>query len=261
MVSISLLTEVLWFISLLGNALTAVKLQHLGLWRVYRYFFPYLCFRTLRSTILFLLTNAGARNAYSWTWVLTEPLLWAFYVLVALELYWLALRNYPGIYTMSRWMLTSGLVVGVSISTLSLWLTWGQAPEHSRVLGYYIMIERGIDSTLVIFLLVLAAFLAWYPVAVTRNALRHTAVYSIYFLSSTGAMLARHLLGAPVSATVNTVLMAIASVCSLLWFFLFTRQGEELSLSLRERISGVSEEALVEHLRALNTTLARAGQR
>ena len=83
MASISL-DWVLRVLSLLGSALTAYKLYHTGLYRRYPVFFAYFLFRVPNVAGTFAV---GARSdAYAWFWILTEPVLWVFYVLMVVEL-------------------------------------------------------------------------------------------------------------------------------------------------------------------------------
>ncbi len=260
MVAATGLSGLLWVVTILAGALTVAKLYKLQLHRVYRVFWLYLAVRTARSALFYFLL-ADRPSAYSWAWLLTQPFMWAFYVLIVLELFSLVLQDFPGIYTFSRRVLAAGLVVGVALSAASLWLTSGPAPVKFPVLRFYTMIERGVDTSLVIFLLILAAFLSWYPVPLRRNALAHTIVYCVYFISSTAVLLIRDRVGPQVYAIVNTGVLAISSLCAIAWLFLFSRQGEVRKTSLRSSVRTGDAERAVEQLSALNRSLTRTGRR
>ncbi len=250
--------HIFWLITIAGGAVTAVKLYWLGLHRVYQFFFTYLALRTLRSGGMWFLEPH--RNLYGWTWVLTQPLVWLFYVLIVLELYSLVLRSFRGIYTMSRWLLAAGLGLGVGISALSFLATRTNAAERSPVLQYYTMIERGLDVSLVIFLLVLVAFLAWYPVPLNRNTLAHAIVYCVFFVSDSAVLLIRNLGGSAVNPAVNVGVLGISSLCVILWAVLFTRRGEERKAALLHAFPPGEEARLIGQLAALNRTLTRSGR-
>ncbi len=250
-------TSALWLLTVLGGAAAVIQLYRFDLHAVYPYFFAYLALRTLRSAALFIFLKPNTA-AYGWIWVLTQPLVWIFYVLILLELYALVLRGYRGIYTLSRWLLALGLASGVAVSMASYWLAHPNGPEKSPVLQYYVMVERGVDSTLVIFLFVLIAFLVWYPVPLSRNVRRHAMVYSVFFLSTSAALLARHVFGAEVNHAVNTALLGISSLCTVLWCFVFSPRGEEVSEPLRLQAEAADGRRLVEQLGALNRSLSRS---
>src|SRR5262245_30775295 len=84
----------------------AVHLTWNGLYKRYRILFFFLCLQVARSVALFVASQtAHPRNAYSWTWVCTEPLISLSYILVVSELYTLVLQNYKGLQTVGRWIL------------------------------------------------------------------------------------------------------------------------------------------------------------
>jgi len=248
----------LWLVTILAGALTVARLYRLGLHRVYRFFFWYLALRTLRSGVLLFLRSWPA--AYGWAWVLTQPLVWVLYVLIVLELYSLAFKDFRGIYTVSRRLMAGALGLAVCISALSFLATRANPVERYPVILYYTLIERGIDLSLVVFLFILAGFLVWYPVPLSRNALAHTMVYCVFFLSDTAALLIRNVLGTQVNRSVNTGILAISSLCVLLWLFLFTREGETRKAALRHRVPPEEALRLIEQLRELNTSLSRSAR-
>jgi hypothetical protein len=253
------LQRVLWVVTILAGVLTVARLYRLDLHRIYRYFWIYLALRTARSAFLYFLADRS--SDYAWTWVLTQPLVWILYVLIVLELYSLVFGEYPGIYTLSRWVLSGGLIVAVALSAASFWLTSAAPPDNAPVIRYYTLIERGVDSSLVIFLLILVAFLAWYPVPLRRNALAHSIVYCVFFISNTGVLLVRNIAGLQVHEMVNTGVLAISSICVLAWLFLFSREGETRKASLRNYFQPGDEMRAIEQLGALNRSLTRAVQR
>src|ERR1700730_11183971 len=95
------LVSFLKIVSLAGSALTALKLFKSGLYRRYRVFFAYFVFRLVDSIWPFFLDLNSPKYFYSW--VLTEPVLWVFYLLMVFELYRLVLENHKGLYTLGQW--------------------------------------------------------------------------------------------------------------------------------------------------------------
>src|SRR3989442_7890114 len=107
------LVLVLRVLSLLGSGLTAYKLYRTGLYRRYPIFFAYFVFRVPNGTWPFLLDIKSP--AYQKVWMLTEPLLWAFYILLVFELYRLAFEEYKGHYTPGPWAMYGRNAIPVAI--------------------------------------------------------------------------------------------------------------------------------------------------
>src|SRR5437868_5041108 len=89
------------------GSLAAFRLYCQSLHRRYRFLFIFLCFQVIRSLGLLAISTwwrPHPRNAYAWTWLRTEPVVWLLYILVVLELYALVLQKYKGLQTVGRWV-------------------------------------------------------------------------------------------------------------------------------------------------------------
>jgi hypothetical protein len=119
------------------------------------------------------------------------------------------------------------------------------------------LIERALLLSLVIFLLLLLAFLSRYPITLSRNVLSHSIIYTVFFLSSSVSFLARSLLGWEVARPVNTLFMAISCACVLAWAGFLRARGE---VETRSGIhwGAAEEQRLINQLNSLNATLLRA---
>ena len=245
-------------LTLVGCLLTAVKLYVTGLYRRYPMFFLLFVFQ-IPNTIWPLFIE-GRSDAYAYVWSATEPLTWLLYVLVVLELYRLVLNKHKGLYSLGRWMMYLAIVVAVAISILSLIPHFSPAtPQHTRLLRYIYAVDRGVSSSLAIFILLILLFLSRYPVHLSRNVLTHTALYSVYFLSGILGMLLSAIVGLHIYDSVNVLLTGITSVCTFAWFFLLTTKGEEVETTIP--IFGPDyERRALQQLEALNATLMKASR-
>jgi hypothetical protein len=240
-------------------AILLLKLSRQQLCPAYRFFSWYLGFHLARGVLLSTLPYNT--DAYGWVWLLSAPVLWLLYVLVVLELYSLVLRNYKGIATLSRWTLMGALGISIVLSALSLVADMSHAAQRYPVILYFNAVERGVVSSLAIFLLLITGFLTWYPVPLSRNVIVHSIVYSIYFLSMTMGLLWRNVTGHAVNNTVNLVLLAVSVSCLLVWILFLNRQGEETTVVLRQHWRPEQEEQLVERLSAINAMLLRSARK
>jgi hypothetical protein len=257
----------IWWLPILGYLLLALKMWRTGLARTYRFFTAYLVFHVLRASLLVALSSLHASNApfatkaYSWTWVLTQPILWFLYILVVLELYGLVLQNYKGLASLGRWVLMGGLFLALLISGLTLPADLSNAGERFPILRYFSAIGRGVDSSLVVFLLLITAFLAWYPVPLNRNILVHCGIYAVYFMSESMAQLIRNLTGSDATPAMNVVLSAVAVLCVSVWLIFLNPQGETKKVSVRIRWSSADEQLLIDKLGTVNSSLLRASRK
>jgi len=249
----------LWTLAICAYAILLLKLSSHKLCGAYRFFCLYLGFRIARSVLLSTLTYGT--NTYFQVWAVSAPVLWLLYVLVVLELYSLVLRNYKGIATLGRWTLMGALGLSILLSALSLVADMSNATDSNRMILYFNAVERGVVSSLVIFLLLITGFLAWCPVPLSRNVIVHSVVYSVYFLSMTMGLLWRNVTGHAVNNTVNLVLLAVSVSCLLVWILFLNRQGEQTTVVLRQHWRPEQEELLVGRLSAINATLLRSARK
>lgn len=249
-----------WFqvFALAGFALTVVKLYKTKLYTRYRKFFLLFLFQIPNSIWPLLIDTSSPLYAYFWA--ATEPFIWALYWMVVLELYELVLANHRGLYSLGRWILYGAMAISVFISILSLLPHLTQAiPQSSRWLGYFFATERGVYSTLAIFIFLILLFLSQYPVRLSRNVLVHTVLYSAYFLSGTLATLLHSVFGHRLSTEVNLFVTGVTTVCTFLWFILLTPKGEEVQTSM-PLFGPEHEKRALRQLDDLNATLLKAGR-
>lgn len=246
-------------ISLLLTAVTAFRLYQLRLHRKYRFFFSYLIFSFLQSGGSLLLDSRS--KAYFLGWVATEPVVWFLYIQVIFELYWLILHDYKGIYTMGRRMVQVALLISIAISAASLISSWRSSFEYSRIILYYTMIERGVIFSLVIFLVLTLLFIAWYPVALSRNVMVYCVVYTVYFLSHTMGLLALNLTGQQITPLINNAMGGVTVLCFVTWLVLLSAKGEARKVALRFEWSAEQEQRMVKQLSAINSSLLRAARK
>ena len=180
MPSVQAIVECLSWLTIAGYVVLYLRLRRQELHRVYRMFAAYVLFRTARSVALATLPPVWyavhqqpytpyGNNVYGWLWALTEPIVWILQVLVVLELYSLVLQNHKGIASLGRWTVLAGLTIAVVLSSITLPSELSHSAEKYAILRCFFLANRGVDASLVLFLLFITAFLAWFPVPLNRN--------------------------------------------------------------------------------------------
>jgi hypothetical protein len=153
------------------------------------------------------------------------------------------------------------VAVAITLSALSLIPKINpQTPQRSRILPYFIAAERGIDSSLAIFILLLLLFLVLFHVPLASNVRIHAAVYSVFFLSNTLVFLLRSVFGLRMKDEVDLLLMATSCGCLIAWLFLLSPKGETVPAPIRA-VSPGEEQRILVHLEALNRTLLKSSRK
>jgi len=253
------LVSCLQAVLLVGSMLMVLMLYRTGLYRRYPIFFAFFIFRIPNGIWpLFLVVSSPL---YQRIWVLTEPIGLGFYILMVVELFKLVLEKYKGLYTLGRWALYVSLAISVSISAISLLPRIKPSmPQPSKIMFYMLATERGVNTGLAIFIVLILCFLSLFPVKLSRNVRVHALVYSIFFLSHTFVTLMRSLFGLHLADTVNTVLLGITAASVVAWLTLLRAAGEDTQRA--PALYGKEEESrLLMHLESLNAALLRASGR
>ena len=242
---------------MIATALASFRLWRTGLYRRYPALFA-LLLRYFLLYLLLLFWFSDLRSAaYQKFYAINSPLGWLLEILVVRELYSLVLEKFKGLATLGRWFLYAALSVSVLLSALALLPQIRSGTnQRSVLLGYYYAAERGIDCSLLIFLLLLLFWLSRYPVPLSRNLLIHSVVYTTLFLSSSVGLFARVFFGFQLSRSVSAFLLGVLAACVLTWLICLSEQGEEVRLSV-PRFGPEEEKRILNQLEALNSTLLR----
>lgn len=255
MPSASQLGQFLVAAGLLLSVALIVSMVSSGLHAVYKWFFVYICAGSVQGLVS--LPFHPNTDVYAWIYFVSQPVIWLLYILIVLELYGLVLRGHRGIATLGRWTLLAALTVSVVVSLLSLAPDLGGAAGPHAILIYYTVVERGIVSSLVVFLLLITAFLIWYPIPLTRNVILHAIVYSVYFLSSTMALFIRNITRLELTSTISAVLLGIVNACLLVWVIFLSRSGETQTVVLSRQWHPQADEHLLKQIDSINAALLR----
>ena len=220
-----------------------------------RFFWLYLGFHAARSALLFAIPQG--RTWYGHVYVITEPILWLFYVLIVIELYATALRQFVGISALSRWVLTGlvGLSLLISLGSLIPDLN---SSHPFPIIHALTAAGRAICTSLALFLLGITVFFLSYPIPLSRNTIIHSAICSVYFLTHAAAYFVHNVVGPSSWAVVNLALVVITGATLLAWILFLRPEGEQIIVEHRPQWSPETEEELLNRLNALNSVLARS---
>lgn len=247
------------YIATAGEALLLVKMLTTRLFRIYRFFAVFLAAEVLQ--FLLLLPFAPNRSVYARIWAFSDPLLWLLHILIVLELYRLVLADYKGLASLGRWTFMAAVAIAVAISIVSLSPDLSNTSEVYRRLLYLSVVQRGIYSSVALFLLLITLFLAWYPIPLNRNTVTFAIGYAVYFLGQAAALFVRNISGPEVTRNVSTAMLAIHCCVFVLWLIYLDQAGQAKKVVLGHQWKPGDDERLVAQLSAVNRSLLRAGRK
>jgi hypothetical protein len=249
----------LWFCNTVLSAVLVFKLYFSKLAATYRFFFAAIALNIVRTIVIWRIDISS--NAYFNFWRATEPITWLLNTLVVLELCSLIFREYRGIQVLGRRTIYGSLAAAVLISLIILAPTWRRSNQPMLSFQRFLMVERGVDSALVILLFLLLVFLALLPIPLSRNVVIHSVLYAMYFLSGSIGIFIANGTSTEARLVISTCLMGVSFLCLGSWNVLLRRAGETKIAVMPKPLPAAYEEKLVEQLSSINATLLRASSK
>jgi hypothetical protein len=252
-------TKVLHYCSTAAEGVLAVRLYQLGLHRAYRFFFLYLVVQVLRSAALF--PFRPNTKLYGDIYLISGTVILVLFVAIAIELYGVVLADRRGIASLGRWAIIIALGLSVGASLLFMAVDLSGTAGKSPILFYFNVVHRVVASTLLFFLLLITAFLLWFPVPLKRNAVVYCLGYAIYFLAVSSTVLLMNVAGVEFARIASVGQLAVATGCAVVWIFALNRQGESDKIVVGHQWSPEQAERLIGQLNSMNTVLLRTARR
>src|SRR5579864_3349213 len=247
------------YLNLAAVLVLLVRLFALGLFRIYRSLFFYLLTYTLQffATAIFPITSA----AYSYSYMVGESANVALSMLVVLELYRLALAGQPALAGFGRKTVAYAMALAAVVAAGGVMLDTIVPPGQSRFTHHFFTAERTLDFAILIFLLLISAFLIWFPVKVRRNIVLYIAGFAVFYLSRSFGLLMINLLPPASLSVVNNVFTVVSFSCLIAWLLGLRRESEDTTTTVGHRWNPAAMERLSGQLDAINATLVRFGRR
>ena len=242
-----------------GYGVLIARLLWLGLYRKYPRFFVYICFQLARPLVLSFIPYRS--RLYGNVFFVSQPILWVLMLLMVLELFQRSLADAKGIAAFGSKFVTVALGVATFISCCTLFLNLTDPSPRYVTLENFLLLDRVVHLTLLLFLMLLTAFLAYFPIALHRNARIHVTLFGFYFLAKTSILLFRTMLGVEVIQVTNMAGRVVMGICLFTWCVLLTRQGEDRKVHSNWLSSREDQDRLSAQLDSINATLMRAVKR
>ena len=206
------------------TAVLVWRLCSQALHRAYRWFFTYLIY-DLIETLLGMLPLHDPATVYRYQ--AAQVIKTALAALIVFEIYNLALAERKALARFSRNLVAYVFAGSFLVSSIAL---QSSARSHAIPflrLRYTLLLEGIMDATLFLFLLIIAVFLAWFPVEIRRNIVVYIVGFEVYFFVRWAVLLLTIWRRTQWQVDLyNVISFAITYACIGFWTWGMRRSGE-----------------------------------
>jgi len=193
--------------------------------------------------------------AYYWFYICEEGLTLILYLFTVLELYSRVLKDLPGLDSLTR--IAIPVIAGAATVVSTSLLAFEARPVS--YLAWLYRVDRTVITTMVVFVLMITAFLVWFPIRVSRNTVVYSVGYAAYMVPK-GASLFLMNSGHGTQWLSGVIGMTMSVVCLLFWAIALEREGETTVVSAGILSRPEEEARLLMQLETINRSLLRAGK-
>jgi hypothetical protein len=246
---------VLLFCNLIGFSVLLARLTDIGLAKSY----PALTVWLAANAVLSLLPLVVHMDwlFYYWFYIGTEGLTVILYVFTVLELYGKVLRDLAGFASVARRMIPA--IVSISAVGSACLLAFGGRPV--RYIDWLYRIDRTVMTSLILFVLMITAFMVWFPIRVSRNTAIYSVGYAAYMVPKAAALFMSNAVGNGPLKIRGAICMVACTLCLVFWAVALHRTEETSVVSLGRTFNPNDERRLLAQLEAINRGLLRATQK
>ena len=151
--------------------------------------------------------------------------------------------------------------VAIVIAALTLYPDFSSRDTTYIALFYTAVFERAVSSVLLVFLAIIAGFLVWFPVPLSRNTIVHAIAFGMYFSAAAILLLLRNVGGPDVLRVMSTVNLVVQNLSLVAWILFLTKRGERRVVVFGHRWRPEQGDELIRQLDAINDSLMRMGRK
>ncbi len=225
-----------------------------GLFRTYKFLFAYLLVDGGFSISGLILHNGTW--AYFLEYVTGQSIKTILAVFVVIELYQIALAAHPALARFARDVVAYVLVAAAVIASSGLFLDDSAPGQRQRLLHYFFTFERTMSAWMLIFLLLIMMFMAWFPVRLRKNTVLYLSGFVVYFLARSLSLLLVDL-SPELSGALSVAVLLIACLCLVTWTVALRPSGETETVVVGHRWNPDAMDQLLGQLTAINNRLLR----
>jgi hypothetical protein len=129
--------------------------------------------------------------------------------------------------------------------------------QQSILLRSFFVLNRSVVSTLVTLLILLAAFITWYPMRIPRNVVVYWAGFTGLLLSQAFLLVIRNLGRSQWTRWLSVANTTLELGCLVMWLWQFRSAAEERPVEIGHSWDSAQAEALIQQLQRINSSLER----
>jgi hypothetical protein len=242
-------------------AVTGVLLLRLvwsRLFRKYPWFFTYLLVGLIQAIGYSMMSRHSA--LYGYFFMAAESVRALLMFFVVLEVYRVALASQPALGRYGQKV--AGIVMLVAGVVAAAGLSWGASGSHpfEAWIQLFFAFERTFSSWLCILVLLIAAFLAWFPVRMRSNVALYIGGLVIYFSSQAIEYFMMGRQSLKYSHQWSALGFTAMLVALLTWTMALRKRGEFTTTVIGHRWNPDKMASLTRQLDSINATLSRLGR-
>jgi hypothetical protein len=209
---------------------------------------------------------------YRVSWMSFRVVAWVLSLWIVYSLLNAILQSFPGILRFSRMLLNAIFSLALLAAVLTIRPEFSAAgaekftaPIDRMVITWYVL-DRAISMAAILVLLVILAFILWFPVQMPRNLAVFSVGLVVYFGSKTALWLLRTYMsqervpGQSVTLVTNTINFVL-SACFAYWILFLTPQGQTRKVRLGHSWRTDEQDRLLGQLESMNAALLRGARR
>lgn len=182
---------------------------------------------------------------------------WSLWFLILNNLRSRSLSLAPSLTTASNWVVRFGLGAGLMLVAATGWIDYAQYGPLNMALPFVFFAERTTAVLFGLFLLALAAMLAWFSVPVARNVAFLCVGLAVVFSSRAAVFALGNYLGASIIHNLSLIATGLSAVVFLFWAVRISVAGESAVRFVSRRPEPEEIERSIERL-SQAATLARS---
>jgi len=261
--------QIAFGLSGLLSVILVMRLISLRLHDVYRVFCGFLLFETFSQIFIAFerYSALGHHMDYRITWLVMRMGYWLLSIWMVYALLRAILQRLPGILRLSKRVLNIAFPLALVIALLSAipeYVASG-TPEVLVRVDYFVSValifERLLSTIAVLTLLLMLAFVLWFPVRMPRNLAVFSIGFVVYFTAKTMLLLLYSFRSREMPELVDFGVTFILCMCLGCFITFLNRDGERSPVVMGHSWEANRQTQLLNDLEKLNAVLVRAGRR
>lgn len=246
-----------WYLNIAAALVLLARMHFQQLTGIYRLLVAYIVVDLIGDLAMLSATLAGSDEWVAFTYYGGQGIKVVLAAFVAMELFRLALIEHPALGRFGQKVIGYFFGFGVVLGALNVW--FGTRYQGSEITGVFTGFERSMDLAVMVAMLLMIAFLLWYPVRMRRNVALCIGGFVLYSFQR-WALLLSEALSPPLLRMLSTIMLCLSFGLFVFWTVTLRRSGEEITTVTGHRWNPASAAHLSDKLDQINARMKTIDQ-